>query len=88
MGSPRKRPSHQDIINSSETKLKFITKAVYDLLPTPANKNKWFKGEEKCKVCGEEGTLNHILAGCKVSLSQGRYKWRHDKVLRELAESI
>ena len=85
---PEKRLSHQDIINSSETKLKFITKAVYDLLPTPANKNKWFNGEEKCKVCGEEGTLNHILAGCKVSLSQGRYKWRHDKVLRELAESI
>ena len=27
-------------------------------------------------------------AGCKVALSQGRYKWRHDKVLRELAAGI
>ena len=26
-----------------------------------------------------------ILSGCKVALCQGRYKWRHDKVLKELA---
>ena len=65
-----------------------MIKSVYDLLPTPANKNKWFKTEDKCKLCGEEGTLQHILAGCKVALHQGRYKWRHDKVLKKIAESI
>ena len=32
--------------------------------------------------------MNHILAGCKVALSQGRYKWRHDKVLKELAAAV
>ena len=34
------------------------------------------------------GTLNHILSGCKIALAQGRYKWRHDKVLHELALSV
>ena len=28
------------------------------------------------------------MSGCKVALSQGRYKWRHDKVLKVLAKSI
>ena len=57
-------------------------------LPTPANKNIWYGTEEKCSLCGQEGTLNHILTGCKVALSQGRYKWRHDKVLRTIANLV
>ena len=28
------------------------------------------------------------LRGCSVALSQGRYKWRHDRVLRELANTV
>ncbi len=31
-------------------------------------------------------SLQHILPGCKTALSQGRYRWRHDLVLRKLAE--
>ena len=85
---PEKRLSHEDIIRTPESRLRFLIKSVYDLLPTPANKNRWFKGEEKCKICGGEGTLNHILAGCKASLAQGRYKWRHDKVLGELGHLV
>ena len=72
-----------EIIKTSGARISFLIKSVYDLLPTPANRNKWFKTEDKCKLCGEEGTLNHILAGCKVALHQGRYKWRHDKVLKK-----
>ena len=30
----------------------------------------------------------HILAGCKTALSQGRYRWRHDKVLCALADIL
>ena len=37
--------------------------------------------------CGAEFcTLNHILTGCSKALAEGRYKWRHDKVLREVAK--
>ena len=85
---PQRRLKHSDIIKTSEESLSFLVKAVYDLLPTPANKNRWFKQEEKCKLCGQDGTLNHILSGCKVALSQGRYTWRHNKVLKEVANSI
>ncbi|XP_066285629.1 uncharacterized protein [Branchiostoma lanceolatum] len=67
----------------------FLIKAVYDLLPTPANKKRWgVEEEENCGLCGKRGTLSHILSGCPVALSQGRYRWRHDKVLRVLAVAL
>merc|ERR1712055_168997 len=52
---------------------------------TPSNKNIWFGSEETCKLCGENGTLSHILSSCKVALSQGRFTWRHNQVLRQIA---
>ena len=69
------RFSHRDIINASEIRIKFLIKLVYDLLPTPANKSKWFGEDDICNLCNERGTLNHILSGCKMALSQGRYTW-------------
>ena len=76
------------MVNTPENKFKFLVKAVYDLLPTPENKKTWFGEEGACNLCGESGTLGHILSGCKVALAQGRYKWRHDQVLREVAHKI
>ena len=83
---PEKRVSQEEIVRMTDTRLKFLTKSVYDLLPTPNNKNKWFGTKDSCKLCGGVGTLNHILTGCNAAL--GRYKWRHDKVLRELGKHI
>ena len=85
---PERKLSHREVISTSETSLKFLIKSVYDLLPTPANKNMWFNTNDTCKLCGGVGTLNHILSACKVALAQGRYRWRHDQVLRELAHSL
>ena len=85
---PQRYLKDKDVIKMSEASLSFLIKAVYDLLPTPANRNKWFGSEERCLLCGQEGTLNHLLSGCKVALSQGRYKWRHDKVLKELSHHL
>lgn len=34
-----------------------------------------------CKLCRQKGTLAHKLSGCKTALTQGWYRWRHDKVL-------
>merc|ERR1712055_51021 len=82
---PEKKLSHREIISTSETSLKFLVKAVYDLLPTPSNKKIWFDGEETCNLCGGIGALTHILSSCKVALNQGRYTWRHDQVLRQIA---
>ena len=86
---PQRRLNHNDIIRFSYEKLKFLIKSVYyDVLPTPANKSKWFKTEEKCLLCGKERSLAHILSGCSAALSQGRYKWRHDRVLQEIASTV
>lgn len=41
-----------------------------------------------CKLCRERGTMAHILFGCKTALTQGRYRWRHDKVLMTLADVL
>ena len=85
---PEHRLSHKEILGTTETRIAFLTKAVYDLLPTPANKSKWYGEDERCNLCNERGTLNHILTGCKTALSQGRYTWRHNKVLLELFNRI
>ena len=86
---PERKLSSRDIINTSEAALKFLVRSVYELLPTPSNKNTWFRTEEfKCDLCQGEGTLNHIFSGCPVALAQGRYRWRHDKVLREIAKHV
>lgn len=45
---PQRRLKNEDIINNSDAQISFLIKAVHDLLPTPANKSRWFKKEEKC----------------------------------------
>ena len=68
----------------------FMLSAVYGTLLTPSMVSKWSEDEDgKCKLCEERmGTIQHILAGCKVALSQGRYRWRHDKVLKQISEQV
>lgn len=33
-------------------------------------------------------SLQHVLSGCKTALTQGQFKWRHDQVLKKLAEVL
>lgn len=38
-------------------------------------------------LCGTTNTsLQHILSGSNIALTQGCFRWRHDQVLRKLAE--
>ena len=39
-----------------------------------------------CKLCPGRASLQHTLSGCPKALSDGRYRWHHDKVLRKLTE--
>ena len=82
---PASQLGHREVLKTSNARLKFLVKSFYDLLPTPENKNVWFRSGEKCLLCGGESNLNHVLANCKVLLSQVRYMWRHDQVLKEIA---
>ena len=36
----------------------------------------------------ESGGLEHIVSSCRKALTQRRFEWRHDKVLRKLAHHV
>ena len=42
----------------------------------------------KCPLCSNNGTLEHILNFCSVSLNQGRFTLRHNSVLNHLTTTI
>ncbi|XP_061896833.1 uncharacterized protein LOC133645919 [Entelurus aequoreus] len=68
---------------------KFLIQSVYDVLPCPANLHIWGLADTpECKLCQRRGTLEHILSCCPKALGEGRYRWRHDQVLKALADSI
>jgi hypothetical protein len=70
------------IFNLPRGVLSFAVRACIDFLPTLSNLKNWGKrGTDKCKLCGNRETLNHILNSCPVSLEQGRLTWRHNSIL-------
>lgn len=53
------------------------------------NVHRWgIRDDPMCKLCGLKGSMAHILTGCKTALTQGRYRWRLDKVLTVLADIL
>ena len=41
--------------------------------------------DSTCSLCGSHtSTTKHILNACPVALSQGRYSWRHDSILKKI----
>ena len=82
--------SWQKMFQYGENLIGFCLAAVYGNIVTPGRAMLWSEGENgMCKLCeNEKGTIQHILSGCKVALGQGRYTWRHDKVLRKVGENV
>ena len=81
--------SWNDLFRMAPLRISFILRSVYDLLPSNANLVKWGKSEDpSCPLCKERQTVEHVLSSCKTALSQGSYTWRHNQVLRELAEAV
>lgn len=70
--------------------LAFHVNSIHDTLPSPANLKLWGKTNLGiCQLCNHQHcTLFHILNGCKYSLDNGRYNWRHDQTLRAIAEGL
>ncbi|XP_062848878.1 ankyrin repeat domain-containing protein 26 isoform X2 [Trichomycterus rosablanca] len=69
--------------------LKFLILAVYDVLPSPTNLQRWGMADTAaCQLCERRATLEHILSCCPKALGEGRYRWRHDQVLRALADTL
>ncbi|XP_060080104.1 uncharacterized protein LOC132559494 [Ylistrum balloti] len=86
---PERKLTWTDLWRYEPLRIQFLLRSVYDTLPSPANLHQWGLVEEpKCQLCQERGTMSRILSACKTALTQGRYQWRHDQVLREMAEVL
>jgi len=82
--------SWSNLFQMGDSMVGFLLRAVYGTAVTPSRVAKWKEEEDgKCKLCNDKlGTIQHILTGCCVALSQGRYTWRHDKVLKEIHNQL
>lgn len=79
--------SWADIWRAEPLRIKFSIQTVYDVLPSPSNLHCW--GTPECPLCQRKGTLEHVMSCCPKALGDGRYRWRHDHVLKKtIAESI
>ena len=68
----------------------FCVSSTYDTLPTPSSLKRWkLTTEASCFPCNKDtSTTSHILGACKVALSQGRFTFRHDNVIRIILTNI
>ena len=85
----RKSVSWNELWKMEPLRIKFLLRSTYDLLPTPTNLVRWgLTQDEKCPLCSQPCHLEHVLSSCKVALSQHRYTWRHNSVLKVLAHHL
>ncbi|XP_077372334.1 uncharacterized protein LOC144033646 [Festucalex cinctus] len=85
----RRKISWTELWRSEPHRIKFLIQSVYDVLPSPSNLHHWGLAENPlCPLCQRVGSLEHILSCCPRALGEGRYRWRHDQVLRVIAETI
>ena len=70
-------------------KISFLLRSVYDVLPSPTNLRLWGLTEDpNCKLCNKPANLEHVLSSCRTALTDGRYTWRHNHVLKEVAATL
>ncbi len=87
-GVERRKFSWRELMGMEAFHISFTLRATYDVLPSPSNLNQWYGEDPTCPLCPSPANLKHILVGCKTSLSQGRYTWRHNHVLKCLAATL
>ncbi|XP_066271283.1 uncharacterized protein [Branchiostoma lanceolatum] len=86
---PSRKITWSDLWKLEPFRISFLLRSVYDTLPSPTNLCRWgLREDPACKLCGKRGTMAHILSGCSTALTQGRYRWRHDKVLTTIASIL
>ena len=69
--------------------LSFAVRSAIDFLPTLSNLSRWGKRTNtRCPLCKNRESLLHVLNNCSVALTQGRYTWRHDSILRHIVHLL
>ena len=67
----------------------FTMRYMNNTLPTMKNMKMWKKlYSSDCKFCQQTETLGHVVGGCISSLREGRYNWRHDSIIVNMAKFI
>lgn len=88
-GTLWRKISCSDIWQAEPQWIKFMVHAVYNVLPNPANLHIWGQDNSPaCLLCNKRGSHKHILSSCPVALGEGHYRWRHDQVLKIVAEAV
>ena len=82
--------SFNNLFRSSPRLISFTLGSTYNTVASPANLKRWgLADSEACALCSApKCTLRHILSVCSVSLSSGRFRYRHDSVLKSICHSI
>ena len=82
--------SWKHLLVTSPRLTSFVLGETFDTLPSPMNlRRRHITTEADCSLCSVKVcTTAHVLCGCKVALSQGRYTFRHDLILRVLHNSL
>ena len=69
--------------------MKFLLNSLTNTLPTQDNLKLWGKTfSDKCHLCKNRDSTMHCLNGCKVSLNQGRFTWRHNNIVNYIVQSV
>ena len=82
--------SFNSLLRSSPKLVSFTLGVTFDTAGSPANLKRWgLADSDSCSLCNKQKcTVAHILTGCKVALASGRFRFRHDSVLKVLAHHI
>ena len=88
-GTQDRKLSWPELWSYNRNSIKFLLQSVYDILPSPVNLSIWgIKENPSCVLCGKFANLEHILSSCATALTEGRYTWRHDRVLEQVAIAV
>ena len=63
----------------------FCGKALIFSLNNNSNLARWkIRNSPNCDLCGKTQTQIHALNNCIGAINDGRYKWRHDSILKTI----
>ena len=82
--------SFNSLLRSFPQLVSFTLSVTFVMVGFPANLKRWgLSNEESCCLCdAKKCAVGHILTSCFVALASGRYRFRHDSVLKVLAHHI
>ena len=66
----------------------FSIRYLGNCLPNRSNTHRWGAAVSGlCSFCPNRQTLGHVIGGCKISLEEKRFNWRHNSILLSLARA-